>query len=240
MHQARWSSYGDSMLAKRLLLSVTAVLLVAAGCGDDDDDVAAGGSVAAYCELAAELNTSFDIASDEALDELIDVAPAAIRADVETVVGALRDEDPDAEGLVDAESDITAFEEEECGGDTAIGHEGDDDSDVAPAVVTFVSPKNGDSVSNPITIEPNVVRAEIAPAAESASGQGHYHVMIDTACLPSGNVIPKDGQHLHFGDGSTTLVLPDLTPGEHELCLQLGNGQHEAFGAASTITVTVE
>lgn len=126
-----------------------------------------------------------------------------------------------------------------CGDDDDGGESASEDG-VAPAIVTFDSPSDGDTVSNPVTIEPNVVGAEIAAAAESGEGQGHYHVMIDTECLANGDAIPSDDAHVHFGDGSTTLELPELESGDHTLCLQLGDSEHRAFGAASTIAIEVE
>lgn len=216
---------------------VCAGALLLAACGDADTESA---SAEEYCQLAAQLNAAEQEPTEEQLDQIVDLAPAEIRDEVETLVVALRTGEF-TDQVREAEADLTDWEEENCGRDLAGGggEEGDGQSG-APAVVTFESPRNGDTVSNPVIVEPNVVRATIAPAAESGPGEGHYHVMIDTECLPSGDTIPSDAQHVHFGDGRTTLDLPPLEPGEHTLCLQLGDGQHRAFGAASTITIQVE
>lgn len=212
-------------------------LLLAAACGGAGTESA---SAEEYCQLAAQLDAAGQEPTEEQLDQIVDLAPAAIRDEVETLVAALGTGEF-TDQVAKAEADLTAWEEENCDREPA----GDAGEEVggqsgAPAVVTFESPRNGDIVSNPVVVEPNVVRATIAPAAESGPGEGHYHVMIDTECLPSGDTIPSDAQHLHFGDGRTTLELPALEPGEHTLCLQLGDGQHRAFGAASTITIRVE
>lgn len=217
-------------------LSLAALFLLAA-CGDDGGSESA--SADEYCRLSAQLNQSQTVPTDDELDALVEAAPSEIRDDVETLVESIAEGEP-LEGIAEAEANVTRFEEENCGGDLAGGGDDENGDSGAPAVVTFDSPSNGDTVSNPVVIEPNVVRAEIAPAASSGPGQGHYHVTIDEDCVASGRTIPADDDHVHFGDGSTTLELPDLEPGEHTLCLQLGDGQHQAFGAAQTITVTVE
>lgn len=71
-----------------------------------------------------------------------------------------------------------------------------------------------------------------------AAGSGHFHVMVDTPCVATGEVIPKGAQHVHFGDGGTEKQL-DLAPGEHTLCLQLGDGAHVALPLTHTVAVTV-
>lgn len=216
-------------------LPLSALLLVAA-CGDGGENGSA--SVEDYCRLSAQLNASASRPSDDQLDALVNAAPDEVRNDVKILVESLRADVP-ADGLGEAGANVTRFEEEHCGGDLAAGSGGTQDGG-APALVTFLSPANGAVVSNPIVIKPNVVRAEIAPAAQSGAGQGHYHVTIDEDCVPSGRTIPSDANHVHYGDGSSALKLPHLSPGRHTLCLQLGDGQHRAFGAVSTITVVVE
>lgn len=212
------------------------VLLLAA-CGDDDD---AGGSAQAYCDMSAELNDVDEVPSGDQLDELVDTAPSEIRSEVQTLVDAVESGEFD-DSVSEAEQAITEFEESNCGGDLAAGDDAPSSDEAEPgAIVTFGSLENGSTVSNPIVFEPTVSGATIAEAGEVAEGEGHYHVMIDAECVPSGESIPKDDNHVHFGDGSTTLELPELEPGEHELCIQLGNGFHEAFGAAQTISITVE
>lgn len=116
--------------------------------------------------------------------------------------------------------------------------------DAAPAQgeersVAFQAPKDGDTVSSPVTVEMTPGAFEVAPAAESSEGQGHFHIMVDTDCVAEGETIPNDEQHVHFGDGSTSTEL-ELEPGERTLCLQAGDATHAAFGTTDTISVTVE
>ena len=54
-------------------------------------------------------------------------------------------------------------------------------------------------------------------------------------------MIPDDPQHLHYGQGQTTVTL-DLEPGEHTLRLQFADGLHTALEGEQyrdTITVVV-
>ena len=120
-----------------------------------------------------------------------------------------------------------------CGGDDASSGEGGE------AAVSFSSPADGDTVSSPVTVEMQAEGFEVAPAAESSEGQGHFHVMVDTECVGEGETVPNVDQHLHFGDGSTSTEI-ELEPGEHTLCLQAGDQVHSAFGATDEITITVE
>jgi hypothetical protein len=58
---------------------------------------------------------------------------------------------------------------------------------------------------------------------------------------PAGELIPKDDNHRHFGDGSTIADL-ELASGEHTLCLQAADGAHVALqgdGLTHEISLTV-
>jgi Domain of unknown function (DUF4399) len=79
----------------------------------------------------------------------------------------------------------------------------------------------------------------VEEAGEVNEGAGHFHVLIDTDSVEPGETIPNNDQHLHFGDGSKRGVL-DLEPGEHELTLQMGDGEHTALALTDTQSVTVE
>ncbi len=107
--------------------------------------------------------------------------------------------------------------------------------------VSFQSPEDGATVSSPI---PVIMQAEnfiVEEAGEVHNGAGHLHIMIDTPCVTAGQVIPKDDNHWHFGDGSTEVDL-ELAAGTHTLCLQAADGTHVALagnGMTQQITVTV-
>jgi hypothetical protein len=78
----------------------------------------------------------------------------------------------------------------------------------------------------------------VEPAGQVREGAGHLHLMVDAGCVASGEEIPEDASHVHFGDGSTETEL-DLPAGEHTLCLQAGDGVHTALDLTNQITITV-
>lgn len=113
-------------------------------------------------------------------------------------------------------------------------------SDAGAGTVSFGGVADGDTVASPVAVTFEADGFEIVPAAEGGGdGSGHLHVMIDTDCVPVGETIPNDDEHLHFGDGSTSTEL-ELTPGDHTLCLQAGDGEHTAMDVTDEVTITVE
>lgn len=109
------------------------------------------------------------------------------------------------------------------------------------ARVFFVAPADGAKVSSPVAIEMGIEGMTVKPAKEVEAGTGHHHLLVDTDGVPASQVVPKDAQHIHFGDGSTSTKL-ELEPGEHRLMLQFADGIHRSYGPtmSATITVTVE
>ncbi len=117
--------------------------------------------------------------------------------------------------------------------------------DQPDAQASFVSPSDGDTVSGPFTVELAADGVELVPAGIPVVGEGHLHVMVDIGCYDSGEIIPGPSEddeaegRFHLGDGSDSREI-DIEPGTYELCVQLGDGVHQAFGSTETITVTVE
>ena len=105
--------------------------------------------------------------------------------------------------------------------------------------VSFMEPQDGDTISSPVRVVMQSEEIRIEEAGEVREGAGHFHVMVDVDCVEPGQTIPEDDQHLHFGDASTEASI-DLTPGEHTLCLQVGNGAHAALDATDEISITVQ
>lgn len=92
--------------------------------------------------------------------------------------------------------------------------------------VFFISPSNGDVVSNPISVKFGVKGMNIVPAGIDEPMSGHHHLLINIESLPDMNMpIPADKNHLHFGKGQTETVL-NLPKGKHTLQLLLGNYLH--------------
>ncbi|MGI8792866.1 MAG: DUF4399 domain-containing protein [Acidimicrobiales bacterium] len=96
----------------------------------------------------------------------------------------------------------------------------------------------GETVTSPVSLTMTAENVKVAPAGTVEEGSGHFHVMIDTACVAEGEVVPKDDQHVHLGDGSAAKEL-GLAAGEHTLCLQLADGAHVALPLTHKVTITV-
>lgn len=141
-----------------------------------------------------------------------------------------------------------------CGAQDAPDDESPDDAgeggyafDEQPeaAAAMLASPVDGDTVSSPVPVEMSAEAVDIVAAGAPEVGEAHLHVIVDTGCFETGELIPgpsdeatADGYN-HFGDGSTEGEI-ELDPGEHELCVQLADGVHRAFGEPQVIEVTVE
>ena len=112
--------------------------------------------------------------------------------------------------------------------------------EVEEASVSFAAPEDGASVASPVQIEFDASENLQAEAAgELSQTGGHFHVLVDTEAGEVGEEIPDDDAHRHFGDGSTQAEL-ELEAGEHDLVLQMGDGEHLALPETDEISVTVE
>jgi hypothetical protein len=108
--------------------------------------------------------------------------------------------------------------------------------------VYFVGLEDGATVPLTVQLQFAAENFTIEPVADGAihAGAGHFHIGLDTDCLPAGEVIPTADPWIHFGDGSSTIEVP-LTPGEHRLVLQIGDGEHRTLadpGLCQVIRVT--
>lgn len=129
-------------------------------------------------------------------------------------------------GLTGCQSD------EGADGDAPIDY--DDDASVG-----FETPTDGATAANGVTASMTAENFTIEESGEIADNAGHFHIMVDEGAVETGEVIPSDETHLHFGDGSSRTVL-DLDPGTYELTLQVGDGQHRALPLTDAVEVTVQ
>jgi hypothetical protein len=109
--------------------------------------------------------------------------------------------------------------------------------DDAPTV-SFVQPADGDHIAGGVHVAMEADGLTIEPAGEVHEGAGHFHVIADDGCVDPGAAVAKDADHVHFGKGQTEGTIY-LAPGDHELCLQPGDGIHVALEPTDTIAVTV-
>jgi hypothetical protein len=92
----------------------------------------------------------------------------------------------------------------------------------------IVSPKDGEKLSNPVTVRFGLKGMGVAPAGIKMDDTGHHHLLIDTD-LPTdlSKPIPPavENKIMHFGKGQTEVTLT-LPAGKHTLQLVLGDFLH--------------
>ena len=110
------------------------------------------------------------------------------------------------------------------------------------AELYFISPADGATVSNPVTVRFGLKSMGVAPAGIKYDNSGHHHLLVDTELPALEFPIVNDENHLHFGGGQTEATV-ELPPGEHTLQLLLGDFAHiphEPAVMSERITITVE
>ncbi len=117
---------------------------------------------------------------------------------------------------------------------SACGSDGADSG----ATAEFSAPADGATIAGGVAVEMMAQRITIEEAGEVNAGAGHFHVIADAGCVDAGEAIAKDGDHVHFGKAQTSGTIY-LEPGSHDLCLQVGDGVHEALDVTDTVTVEV-
>jgi hypothetical protein len=106
----------------------------------------------------------------------------------------------------------------------------------------FITPADGDTVSNPVTVEFGLEGMDVVAAGVNAAHSGHHHLIVDADLPDLSMPIPANENYIHFGDASTSTEL-NLEPGEHTLRLLLGDHlhiPHDPPVMSETITITVE
>ena len=82
----------------------------------------------------------------------------------------------------------------------------------------------------------------IARAGDKTENAGHHHLLIDAKDeIKSGDTIPADKNHVHFGAGQSEARI-ELPPGKHTLQLVLGDAEHKVFNppvVSKKVTITV-
>jgi hypothetical protein len=121
------------------------------------------------------------------------------------------------------------------------------------AKVYFVEPKDGATVPALTKFVFATDNYEISPvpadAKDARPNVGHFHLGVDTDCLPPGTTIPKAeagatpgtaGSWIHFGKGTNNIEM-SMTPGPHKFAVEVGDDLHRAVeGLCETINVTVK
>ena len=114
----------------------------------------------------------------------------------------------------------------------------------ANAEVYIISPRNGATVHNPVTVRFGLKGMGIAPAGVKFDNTGHHHLLIDTDLseLKLDAPLPATDKILHFGKGQTETTLT-LAPGKHTLELVFADYLHRSFDPplhSKKITINVK
>jgi len=137
----------------------------------------------------------------------------------------------------------TAEQESDTGGAVASGEAVGPTPAPEDAVSYFISPTDGDVVSDSVTVRFGLRGMGVAPAGVQVNNTGHHHLLVDVETLPDlTQPMPSDASHIHFGGGQTETVLV-LEPGTHTLQLVLGDHVHRPHDPpvmSERITITVE
>lgn len=110
------------------------------------------------------------------------------------------------------------------------------------ARVWFVSPADGAEVTSPFVIEFGLEGMTLRHAGDPGEHSGHHHILLNTGLPRMDLPITTDDNHIHFGQGQTSVEL-SLEPGVHTLQLLLGDDlhiPHDPPVMSSVITVTVK
>jgi hypothetical protein len=148
-----------------------------------------------------------------------------------------------------------------CGSDTpseeaAPAASGESHEGHQMAKVYFKEPMNGATLSSKSTVKfvfgadnYQIAAVPSGEVKEARPAMGHFHLGVNTECLPAGTVIPKAeegdkpgeaGKWVHFGKGTDTFEMA-LNPGDYTFAVEVGDDLHRAVeGMCETITIKVE
>jgi len=104
--------------------------------------------------------------------------------------------------------------------------------------VYFMEPMDGATVESPVKVKFGLKGMTVRPAGELVAGTGHHHLLVDVPGPKSGDPIPADASHLHFGKGQTETEVK-LAPGAHVLKMQFADGLHQSYGDGMSATVRI-
>ncbi|GEM_PF-1063845 len=95
--------------------------------------------------------------------------------------------------------------------------------------VYFGNLEDGSNVESPFKVDMKAENLIVEPATMGVNdGHGHFHIIVDGQLASPSEPMPKDGTHIHFGNGQMEATL-DLPVGQHTLILQFAKGDHVPY-----------
>lgn len=113
----------------------------------------------------------------------------------------------------------------------------------AKVSVKITSPRNGATVTGPVTIKLQAAGVRIVPATVEQPGTAHHHLFVDHDLTWINDTIPQGTPGIiHLGRGQTQFVLDSLKPGPHRVIAVLADWRHIPLNplVADTVTFTVK
>ncbi|HZH41865.1 MAG TPA: DUF4399 domain-containing protein [Gemmatimonadales bacterium] len=115
----------------------------------------------------------------------------------------------------------------------------------APVKVTvrITSPRNGDTVTAPVTIKLAATGVRIVPATIEEAGTGHHHLFVDHDFVWLNDTIPSGSPGIyHLAKGETQWTLDSLRPGTHRVIAVIADYRHIPLNplVADTVTFVVK
>lgn len=107
--------------------------------------------------------------------------------------------------------------------------------------VTFVAPRDGPTVANPIAVRMAVSGVLLQPATSPAApGQGHLYLIIDGEAPAAGTELSGQPPDIDLADASHETMLPNLSPGRHTLTVLFVDSDGVFYDATLTQTITID
>ena len=109
--------------------------------------------------------------------------------------------------------------------------------------VKILSPRNGATVTAPVTIKLQASGVRIVPATVEQPRTAHHHLFVDHDLTWLSDTIPIGSPGIiHLGRGQTEFVLDSLKPGSHRVIAVLADWRHIPLNplVADTVTFTVK
>ena len=94
--------------------------------------------------------------------------------------------------------------------------------------IKITQPAGGSTVNAPVSLQVDIGGVTVKPAAEGDPNAFHYHALVDVdpvTVVQAGQPIPT-GQANIVHTADRTMMLPDLTPGQHTITVILTRTDH--------------